>query len=79
MLSMDYYYYYWCYYWHKQILIHSFNIAYIYLAFCLFYNPWYVLSCMWDGASKVKVAHVTAAGFLSRWVVLYHMPVATLP
>ena len=37
-------------------------------------RPWYVLSCLWDGAYKrtlaanQKVAHVSAAGFLSRYL-----------
>ena len=35
---------------------------------------WYVLSCLWDDAYKItlaanqKVAHVMAAGFLSRYL-----------
>ena len=34
-------------------------------------RPWYVVSCLWDGAYKRtlaanQVAHVAAAGFLSR-------------
>ena len=38
-------------------------------------RPWYVHSCLWDGAYKrtlavnrKRVAHVAAAGFLSRYL-----------
>ena len=37
-------------------------------------RPWYVQSCLWDGAYKrtfvvnLKVAHVAAAGFLSHYL-----------
>ena len=33
-------------------------------------RPWYVLSCLWEGAYKrtLAVAHVAAAGFLSHYL-----------
>ena len=38
-------------------------------------SPWYLLSCLWDVAYKrtlvaklEKIAHVAAAGFLSRYL-----------
>ena len=40
----------------------------------VYQRPWYVLSCMWDGAYKRtlavsrRVAHVAAAGFLSHYL-----------
>ena len=36
----------------------------------VYQRPWYVLSCLWDGAYKITLAvdHVAAAGFLSHYM-----------
>ena len=40
----------------------------------VYQRPWYVLSCLWDGAYKITLAanrrvdHVAATGFLSRYL-----------